>query len=130
MSQLQYQLMRVEEQDGVPVVSVLCTELRADTVIDRLEQELEDYLKKSGVKQLVLDMSGLHYMASNGLRVLIRLRKQLGEVDGRFKMCGVHKYVADVFRTTRLFTETFDFLPDVTAALAALKGPAPQQPEA
>ena len=130
MSQLQYQLMRAEEQDGVPVVSVLCTELRTDTMISRLEQELEDYLKKSGAKRLVLDLSGLHYLASNGLRVLIRLRKWLREVDGQFKMCGVHKYVADVFRTTRLFTESFDILPDMTAALAALKGTAPQQPEA
>ena len=130
MSDLQYQLMHVEEQEGVPVVLVHCTELRADTVIDRLEKELEDYLQKSGVKQLVLDMSGVHYMASNGLRILIRLRKQLGEINGQFKMCGVHKYVADVFRTTRLFTESFDFLPDVPAALAALKGTAPQKPEA
>ena len=121
-----YQLLRVDDEDNVPVVNVLCSELRSDTVIARLEQELDDYLLKSGVKELVLDLSAVHFLTSNGLRVLIVLRRKLREQGGRFTMCGVHPHVASVFKTTRLFTDKFDYLADVPSAIAALKtSPAP-----
>ena len=123
MSTHPYQLVRIDNEDGVPIVTVLTPELRADSVIARLEQELEDFVQKSGTKQLVLDMSSVHYLTSSGLRVLIVLRKRLREIGGRFTMCGVHPYVADVFKTTRLFTAKFDYLDDVSAAVAALKVP-------
>jgi anti-anti-sigma factor len=126
-----YQLMRVDTQDGVPVVMLLTSELRSDTMIARLEQELEDYVQKSGVKELVLDMSAVHFLTSNGLRLLIVLRRKLRELGGRYTMCGVHPHVASVFKTTRLFTEKFDFLDDVPMAIAALKAPPPEgQPPA
>lgn len=126
MNAPQYQLVRVNNEDSVPIVTVLTPELRSDTVIAKLEQELEDFLQKSGAKQLVLDLSSVHFMASSGLRVLIVLRKRMRELGGRFTMCGVHPYVADVFKTTRLFSAKFDYLDDVDAAIAALQAPSPQ----
>jgi len=121
MSHPAFQLIRVDSQDGYPVVAIQCTELRADAMIARLEKELEDYLTSSGVNQFVLDLSPVHFMASSGLRVLIVLRKRLHELGGRFTMCGVHPHVASVFKTTRLFTESFDYLPDAAAAAEQLK---------
>jgi anti-anti-sigma factor len=120
-----YQLLKVDDEDGVPVLNVLCSELRADNVIARLEQELEEYLQTSGAKELVLDLSAVHYLTSNGLRALIMLRRKLREQGGRFTMCGVHPHVASVFKTTRLFTDKFDYLADVPSAIAALKTPPP-----
>jgi anti-anti-sigma factor len=117
----QYQLIRAEDEGGTPVLRVLCAELRADNVIARLEQELEDYLQTTGVKELVLDLSAVHFLTSNGLRALIMLRRKLREQGGRYTMCGVHPHVSSVFRTTRLFTDKFDYLDDVPSAIAALK---------
>jgi len=127
MNDPQYQLVRVNNDDSIPVVTVMTHELRADTVITKLEQELEDFIQKNSAKQLVLDLTSVHFMASSGLRVLIGLRKKLRELGGRFTMCGVHPYVADVFKTTRLFTAKFDYLDDVAAAIAALKSPPPEK---
>ena len=127
MNDPQYQLVRVNNDDSIPVVTVMTHELRADTVITKLEQELEDFIQKNSAKQLVLDLTSVHFMASSGLRVLISLRKKLRELGGRFTMCGVHPYVADVFKTTRLFTAKFDYLEDVAAAIAALKSPPPEK---
>src|SRR5262245_24454986 len=118
-----HQLMRVDQEDGVPVVRLLSTELRSDTMISRLETELEEYLQASGVKEFVLDMSAVHFLTSNGLRLLIVLRRKVRDIGGRFTMCGVHPYVASVFKTTRLFTEKFDFLDDIASAITALKTP-------
>jgi anti-anti-sigma factor len=123
MSAPQYQLVRINNENSVPIVTVLTPELRSDSVIAKLEEELEDFLKTSGTKQLVLDLTSCHYMTSSGLRVLIMLRKRMRELNGRFTMFGVHPYVADVFKTTRLFTAKFDYLDDVESAVAALKTP-------
>jgi anti-anti-sigma factor len=128
MSASSYSLIRIEEQDGVPVIAVLCSDLHTDTVIAKLEEEIEDYLKTSGARQVVLDLSSIHFMSSSGLRVLILLRKYLKDQAGRFTMCGVRPYVAEVFRTTRVFTESFDFLPDVATAVAAVKATAAPSP--
>jgi anti-anti-sigma factor len=117
----QYQLLRADEEQGVLVVTVLTPELRADAVILRLEHELDSLIAAKGARQLILDMAPVHFLSSGGLRALIVLRKRLKELGGRFTMCGVHPYVADVFKTTRLFSEKFDYLPDVTSAIAALK---------
>jgi anti-anti-sigma factor len=123
MSAPKYQLFQVNEQDGVPVLTLLLSELRTDTTVRKLEEELEQYLRDSAAKRLVVDMSAVHYVSSSGLRALIVLRKRLREVGGRFTMCGVHAHVADVFKTTRLFSASLDYLDDPAAAVAALKSP-------
>ena len=125
MSEPKYQLLRIANEDSVPVVTVMASELRGDTVIAKLEQELDAFIDQSGAKQLVLDITAVHFLASSGLRVLIGLRKKLREQGGRFTMCGVHPYVADVFKTVKLFTAKFDYHDDVPAAVAALKSPPP-----
>lgn len=123
MNETHPRLLSVDQENGLPVVSLLTTELRSDSVIARLEKELDEYLEESGVKQLVLDLSAVHFLTSSGLRVLIMLRRRLRERGGRFTMCGVHPYVEDVFKTTRLFTDKFDVFPDVEAAAKALRSP-------
>ena len=124
MSDSKQQLIRIENEDSVPVITLLTPELRADSVISRLEQVLEDFIQRSGSKYLVLDMTSVHFLSSSGLRILILLRKRLKELGGRFTMCCVHPYVADVFKTTRLFAPKFDYYDDIAGAIAALKPPA------
>ena len=124
MTTPKYHLIRVDDQDGVPVVTVLCSELRTDTLTGQLEQEIDDFITGSGAKRLVLDMTGVHFLASTGLRALIVLRNRLRERGGRFTMYGVHPYVEEVFQTTRVFSRPFDVLPDVETATAALKADA------
>jgi anti-anti-sigma factor len=119
-----YQLIDVVQEDGIPVVNVLCQELRGDSVISQLEQELDDYLQATRCSGLVLNLSAVHFMTSNGLRALIVLRRKMRQMGGRFTMCGVHPHVASVFKTTRLFSEKFDYMDDVASAITALKSQA------
>ncbi|HID23453.1 MAG TPA: anti-sigma factor antagonist [Planctomycetaceae bacterium] len=115
-------LLRWHEYNGVPVLTLMVPELRADPLIARLEQELERVLEQQKPGQLVLDLSHVHLMSSAGLRVLIWLRRKLAELGSRFNVAGAREHVREVFETTRLSREQFHLYPDVPAAVRALKG--------
>jgi anti-anti-sigma factor len=46
----------------------------------------------------VLDMSGLEYISSAGLGVLIRTHKRLMTSDSGLELVNVNKHIADIFR--------------------------------
>jgi len=114
-------LCRWGEHDGVPVLTILVTELRADKVIAKLEEALQALIEQHKPKLLVLDLSHVYLMSSAGLRVMIWLRRKLDEYGGRFAIAAAQPHVKEVFETTRLFRDQFDMFPDVPSAVAALK---------
>ena len=62
---------------------------------------LEAELKKSvgGVKELVFDFSGVEYISSAGLRVLLAAQKVMNR-QGSMKLIGVSADVMEVFEIT------------------------------
>ena len=88
--------MRIEEQkDGQVTVVGLTGRLDAAT-----SAEVEKRLLKligAGERRLLLDLTGLEYVASVGLRVLIVATKRLQSVDGRIVLCGLSQPVMEVF---------------------------------
>lgn len=54
----------------------------------------------SELKNLELDLSGLEYIASSGLRVLLIIQQQMKEQNGNLKITNVSDAVSDVFRMT------------------------------
>ena len=69
--------------------------LTADSVEERLFSEMKDMTK------LVLDLEKLTFISSAGLRVLVKLRKQIG-VRENMEICNVQKDVMDIFDLTGL----------------------------
>lgn len=65
--------------------------------------QLEMDLKKSidGVTDLVFDFSGLEYLSSAGLRVIMAAEKVMGR-QGSMKLIHVNEEVMDVFEMTGL----------------------------
>ena len=63
--------------------------------------ELEEEIKNSieGVKELTLDFSGLDYISSAGLRVLLSTQKTMNK-QGRMVVTGVNSTVMEVFSVT------------------------------
>ncbi len=58
---------------------------RLDThTAPELDQALDKLLSKGGVKRLVLDLGGLDYVSSAGIRCFIRARKALEPGGGQF----------------------------------------------
>ena len=67
------------------------------TTAPELEKELKDSL--SNMEALVLDFSGLDYISSAGLRVLLSAHKQMS-ARGGMKVTHVNEIVNEVFEVT------------------------------
>ncbi len=70
-----------------------------------------------GQRYLVLEMSGLEYVSSSGLRVLLQARKSLKPLGGTVVLCAMTEFVRKVVDTTG-FTNIFKIFETTDAALA------------
>lgn len=82
----------------------------------QLEQEL-GRLTSDGRHDLVVDLSGVDFLDSTGLAVLVKTLKRVKEADGSLAVVVSHDRVAKVFRLTGLDT-LIPLHPDVESALA------------
>lgn len=55
-------------------------------------------LLDEGKNRLVLDFSGIAYIASSGLRVLLKLAQRFKNEGGQLRLCAVNDTVGEVFR--------------------------------
>jgi len=105
----------VEDRDGASLVTVTGQVTAAET--NHLSAALEDLAaKKAGL--IIVDLSGVNLITSEGLGVLIRARKDAAEYDGRLVLCGLAGNVLDVFKMTRL-DKVFAMYESPSAALSA-----------
>lgn len=71
---------------------------RLDTVTaPELEQTLVETLP--GLTSLTLDFTGLDYISSAGLRVLLSTQKQMNR-QGEMKLTGVNETISEIFEVT------------------------------
>ena len=76
----------------------LAPEGRLDTVTaPELEAELKSSLE--GVSSLIFDFSGLEYISSAGLRVLLSAQKQMN-IQGAMKLKNVNETIREIFEVT------------------------------
>ena len=62
--------------------------------------ELEDEMNLEGVNKLVFDFSGLEYISSAGLRILIAAQKAMSSNGGSMEIVGPNEAVRSVFEIT------------------------------
>ena len=78
--------------------AVFALEGRLDTVSSpELEQSLREVLP--GLKELILDFSGLDYISSAGLRVLLSAQKVMNK-QGSMKVTHVNETIMEIFEVT------------------------------
>ena len=72
---------------------------RLDTLTaPELEESLSSALE--GLKELVLDLSGLEYLSSAGLRVVLSTFKTVSAAEGKMTICNANEMVSKVFELT------------------------------
>jgi anti-anti-sigma factor len=91
--------IRVLPRDGWVLVAVLG---RLDmTSAGTLEQELGAVIA-GGQRRLAIDMSGLDYLSSAGLRALLVAAKRLQELQGKLVLVGLRGTVKEVLEIAGL----------------------------
>jgi anti-anti-sigma factor len=103
-----------QEQIGPVRVLDLSGRLDTETAVD-VELALQDLLA-AGEREFLIDLSGIGYVSSAGLRVLLSLAKQLDGGKGSLRLCGLNAAVTQVFDVAG-FSKLFAIFPDRTAAL-------------
>ncbi len=89
------------------------------------EDALRPILEQSGISKeaLVLDFSGVEYISSVGLRVLMAGAKQAHAQESTIAVASLQPVVAEIFAISR-FNRILDVYPSVSDALAKLSAPA------
>jgi anti-sigma B factor antagonist len=107
---------QVREGPGYAVVAV-AGEIDAGTE-SRFRDALTSVLSR-GVLRLVVDLSGVPFMASAGIGVLMGVRRVLMDSDGQLALASPHGEVAQVLKLTGV-SEVIPVAPSVPAAVSAL----------
>ncbi|HEX5320337.1 MAG TPA: STAS domain-containing protein [Stellaceae bacterium] len=106
-----------EERDGAAVVKLAG---RFDSsVAASAETELSAALG-AGAPHIAIDMTGLDYISSAGLRVLLVMARKVQQAAGKVALFGLNPNVREVF-TVSGFDTIFSIQPDAAAALAQVR---------
>ncbi len=116
MSQASRRHLSTETIDGVTVVSFVDTKIVTEENIQEVGDQLYQLVDVEGKKQLLLNFGNVQYLSSAALGKLINLKKKVGVVKGKLKLCCIHPDLLEVFRITRL-DQVFEIYAEEQAAL-------------
>jgi anti-sigma B factor antagonist len=104
------------------ILTVFLTEVKIldETVISQLSTALSSLISKTSEPNVVLDFSGVKFMSSSALGMLVKINKQCKEFKINLKLCSIHKDIAEVFKITRL-DKVLALYPDAPSAYEAFK---------
>ncbi len=103
-----------KEDDDIAVV-----ELEGDLVvseIDKLRQEVHNLINEK-IYKIILDMSGVNFIDSSGIGLLVEFLKSLNKYpEGRLKLTNLGKYVREILKQIQLYS-IFEIYDSVDEAL-------------
>lgn len=105
------------EINGNTLVLTLCGELD-DTETDKIKSQIHRKTEKYGIKNLVFDMSGLEFMDSSGLGLIMGRYREFKETGGKVKIAGAAGQVKNLLKLSGVNT----IIPICREAETALKG--------
>jgi anti-anti-sigma factor len=102
-----------------PDVRVVPVQGRIDaTAAPALAAIVRETVETGGVR-ILLDLSGVTFLSSSGLRILLMLARELKAVNGELRLCAMQPPVAEVFTLTG-FNQIFTIHRTRDEAMAAL----------
>ena len=100
-------------------VTVVAPEGTIDIDTSKILKEALIGLIDTGRTVVLVDFSGVDFMTSTGLGVLVAFSKRVEEVDGKVALCSLSDDIQSVFDTVG-FTRFFDINQSAKEALASL----------
>lgn len=80
-----------------------------------LEKKLMELID-TGQTRLVVDLSGMDYVSSSGLRILLMALKRITVAKGKFALCSLQENIKEIFEISG-FTNIFDIYADEASAV-------------
>ena len=105
----------VEYAGQATIVTFTEEKILEDKDIQALEKSIMGVIEQSSGLNLVLDFSGVKFLSSAVLGLLIKLSKRIYEQDGQLRLCSINTKIYEIFRITRL-TKIFDIYKDIESA--------------
>jgi len=95
--------MEVDErkENGITIL-VLKGRLDSNTS-DQFGEKLYSLIQ-AGENKLILDLGGVDYISSAGLRVIIKSVKDLKRIDGQLCLCSMKDYIREIFDLSGIAT--------------------------
>ncbi|MCS7236884.1 MAG: STAS domain-containing protein [Thermoguttaceae bacterium] len=75
-----------------------------EELLQALAEKLLEQADRADPPWLLVDLTGIGYVGSNFLEILVRGWKRLKQRSGTMALCGVGSFCADILRITRLNT--------------------------
>jgi anti-sigma B factor antagonist len=108
--------IRHEIENGIAVVELRG---RLDELATAETEQVFLRVVEQGPAGVVLDLCGVEYISSSGLRILLMLSRALARVQAQLKLCGPSPFVAEVFEVSN-FSSIFSIYATRQQALDAL----------
>jgi anti-sigma B factor antagonist len=114
----------LHSQDGTPDRVTMALHGRLDAMtfgdFDEAAAPLVAQVAEGGT--LVVDLSGLDYISSAGLRSVLLAAKRIRASGGRMSLCSLNHQIAEVFDISG-FSSILDIQPSYDAAVTRLSAP-------
>jgi anti-sigma B factor antagonist len=102
MSQAPSSRLRLENVDGVTIVSFADTRIVDEEVVKEVGDQLYDLVDVEGHKKLLVNFGNVEFCASIMLGKLVNLQKKVAALQGKLKLCCLKPDLLYIFRLTQL----------------------------
>lgn len=110
--------IRSTEEDGITLVFLAG---RFDELATREAERAFQTILDKRAQRVLLDLSGVDYVSSSALRVLLMMHRGVARHAGSLRLCGLTPFVAEVFETSNL-NRVFESFPTLEAARSSFSG--------
>ena len=85
-----------------------------------IEKEINNLIKEQPNTHLLLNLSGVEYMSSSGLRIFVSTMRILKESNRKLKLCNMNSAVKKIFEVVELM-DMFEIYESEEEAIASFK---------
>lgn len=94
--------LKSRKQGDVTVIEFEDRKILEEHVINQIGERLAEIAEAETDPKLLLDFRTVEHLSSAALGMLITLKKQLDERQGRLVLANIHPQIYEVFKITRL----------------------------
>jgi anti-sigma B factor antagonist len=98
----QSSFFRVEDAEGVTVLSMTQPRLTEDENLEQLDRDFNALADTFQVRKIVLDLGSVGYLTSAAIAKLISLHRRLARSEGQLVLCTLQEQVSSTLATSHL----------------------------